>query len=80
MNLTIDSNVKNIIFNGNDVQKLIFNGVEVWSKVAEIYENYGYKYLTFEFITSGTWGWAWNKRSGSYDVCPCDTIYYRKND
>ena len=80
MNLTIDSNVKNIIFNGNDVQKLIFNGVEVWSKVAEIYENYGYKYLTFEFITSGTWGWAWNKRNGSYDVCPCDTIYYRKND
>lgn len=73
MNLTIDSNVQNIIFNGNDVQKLIFNGVEVWSKVAEIYENYGYKYLTFEFTTSGTWGF--HKKSGANSK----GIYYRKN-
>ena len=73
MNLTIDSNVQNIIFNGNDVQKLVFNGVEVWSKVAEIYENYGYKYLTFEFITSGTWGF--HKKSSA----TTRYIYYRKN-
>lgn len=77
MNLTIDSNVQNIIFNGNDVQKLIFNGVEVWSKVAEIYENYGYKYLTFEFITSGTWGWG--HKSGSGSIYMGQQIYYRKN-
>ena len=74
MNLTIDSNVKNIIFNGNDVQKLIFNGVEVWSKVAEIYENYGYKYLTFEFITSGTLSIIRGDSSGM-----SKTLYYRKN-
>ena len=73
MNLTIDSNVQNIIFNGNDVQKLVFNGVEVWSKVVEIYNNYGAKYLTFEFITSGTW--IYNKTSGASSR----SIYYRKN-
>lgn len=74
MNLTIDSNVQNIIFNGNDVQKLVFNGVEVWSKVAEIYENYGYKYLTFEFITSGT---LTLNRGDAYAMSK--TLYYRIN-
>lgn len=74
MDLTIDSNVKNIIFNGNDVQKLVFNGVEVWSKVLEIYNNYGAKYLTFEFVTAGTWGW----RRNSSDTT-ARSIYYRKN-
>lgn len=74
MNLTIDSNVQNIIFNGNDVQKLVFNGVEVWSKVVEIYENYGYKYLTFEFITSGTL--TLNRGNTS---AMSKTLYYRIN-
>ena len=74
MDLTIDSNVKNIIFNGNDVQKLVFNGVEVWSKAVEIYNNYGAKYLTFEFITSGTL--TINRGDTS---AMAKTLYYRKN-
>lgn len=74
MNLTIDSNVQNIIFNGNDVQKLIFNGAEVWSKIVDTYINYGDKYTTFEFTTSGTWGMKRNNSSAG-----SRTLYYRKN-
>lgn len=51
MNLTINNTVNNIIFNGYDVQKLIYNGVTVWSKTAH---DYTQDYFTIEPLEAGT--------------------------
>jgi len=72
MNLTIDSNVQNIIFNGNDVQKLVFNGVEVWSKSNP--DPYLQQYFCMEVLDSG---YIWFMTSGSSSK---RTWYYRKNN
>ena len=48
----INSNVNEIIFDGKDVQKLIFNGVEVWNKITPI--DYSSEYFTFECIEDGS--------------------------
>ena len=50
----IDNTVNEIIFDGHDVQKLIFNGSEIWTKNVDPYTQMP---LTFEFIDSGTIYW-----------------------
>lgn len=65
-------NTNSILFNGHDVQKVIFNGVEVWTKGG--YIDYSTLPLTFEFISSGTIYWK-SKGSGGEK-----TISYSIND
>ena len=65
-------NTNSILFNGHDVQKVIFNGNEVWTKGG--YIDYSTLPLTIEFLSSGTIYWK-SKGSGGEK-----TISYSIND
>lgn len=63
-------NTNSILFNGHDVQKVIFNGNEVWTKGG--YIDYSTLPLTIEFLSSGTIYWK-SKGSGGER-----SIYYKR--
>lgn len=73
MDYIIDNTLQNIIFNGNDVQRIVYNSVEIWRKV-EPFEN---QYLTIECIEGGTFSFdgTWVRTNATYDI----TLYYSKN-
>lgn len=73
MDYIIDDTLENIIFNGNDVQRIVYNSVEIWRKV-QPFEN---QYLTIECIEDGDFSFdgTWMSNYASYDI----TLYYSKN-
>lgn len=75
MNLQI-GNANTILFNGNDVQRVVFNGVEVWGKTQPTHD-YSKDYLTFE-VLSGTTSIQFAQQTQSGNVNK--TINYSIND
>ena len=65
-----NSTIDNIVFNGYDIEHLIYNGVEVWSKQTIDYSTLP---LTFKILTNGSI--VWKASNSSYTK----TIRYRKN-
>lgn len=55
MDITIGSNVNDIVFNGNHVQKLVFNGHKVWSAGSP-----GPSYTEVSYIKSTSTGYNYN--------------------
>ena len=66
-----NSTIDNIVFNGYDVEHLIYNGVEVWSKQTIDYSTLP---LTFKILTDGSI--LWKAETSSYTR----NIRYRKNN
>ena len=73
MNYIIDDTLQNIIFNGNEVQRIVYNSIEIWRKV-QPFEN---QYLTIECVEGGDFSFdgTWIAGSATYDI----TLYYSKN-
>lgn len=69
------SDIKEIIFNNQDVQHLVYNDVEIWSKSGDVpVHDYSLDYFTIELLESGSFLWRMYGSGASY------TIEYSKND
>ena len=73
MNLQI-GNANTILFNGNDVQRVVYNGVEVWRKGSTPTHDYSLDYFTI--IPSETGSILWKAKNSSI----AKTIEYSENN
>jgi len=74
MNYIIDNTLQNIIFNGNDVQRIVYNSVEIWRKTVPFQD----QYLTIECVEDGDFSFDGTWMSGTYATYDI-TLYYSKN-